>query len=428
MARCQIWAQGPSTNRVTFFRWRCAMDLFLDFLVFLLGLSVVSLLIVGLFVLGWYLLYLWGVLTYVSESTAKHVMRGGSRRKTLFSKQGFRLDVKNNLTLDPGYKQPRCGGWRLVGWPWLDRVYTYTWSWIKVRPDGTLQEKGPETVDYITVGQRYVYGKTIKGKGVVDKNLVPLEVDLALPGMIVNPVKAQFDVRDWFAAFVSLIEPAVRDYANCWAYSDIISSKDRHLDHEIWDRITLLGKDGNPKSPINPSMVDELENVYGFKLLGVECKAIRQADEYQKIQLEGWQGEQEAKRFASIMTSLVASVANVQNRPLAEVQEEFKTDLNKALKKYKRFLDRSQKVLLRKMGYETGSVRQFLGARGGLDLANVLGEAFRGGSSGGTSSDRSSDTTKKKGDKNGGPKKRYADLTEEEKKALADELERLKQT
>jgi len=316
-------------------------------------------------------------LTCVKESTAKAIVRGGTLRKMLFSKRGYRLDADDNLVEDKTQKGHWYGGWRIIGIPWLDKVYTYDWAWVKVKQDSKqgsiLVPKEEEGTSFIIVGQVYFYGNEIRGTDVVDKDLIPVEASFALPAMIVNPRKAKFDTTDWFGSFCSSIEPAERNFINAHSYKEIIADSKIDLGQEVFN--DLVAK----------SVVKRLEDDYGVRLLRVECKGIRLAGDYQKSQTEKWQAERDAerdrtKRLGSTTGVLMDMIADQTGLELKDIRAEFRTNPDAALKKYKGLIDMNKDFIEQQIASDAGVLKRyyFKGGNGGLDLIALFGDVFRG--------------------------------------------------
>ena len=279
------------------------MDMLVDFSWFFLLFGLPIALVI------WYVL---SCFTFVAESTAKAVVRFGGLKKMLFAKNGWQLDKDDKIDEVKGYKHP-LGGLRWVGILkplGLDKIYTYTFDWVKVVPDKdgsyVLEKRNEENVDYILVGQVYVYGLNIRGKEVVDKDFVPVEISLALPAMIVNPRKAMFDTTDWFNTFISLIDPAVRNYVNSKSYKDIITLSGHDLGKDVMATLETLG------------VVKKLEDLYGVRLMAIECKGIKLEGEYQKEQTETWKAEQDAQ--ADLKRQEIESSAFANQTALVELK------------------------------------------------------------------------------------------------------------
>jgi hypothetical protein len=358
-----------------------------------------------LFVFGWWLGYKLGILARIKESSARPVVRGGSLRKILFSKKGHKLDSKNKLVEDPTYKKHWYGGWRIVGIPFLDRVYAYDWSWVKVKQD---KDKGGKTIlvprdekgtDFILVGQVYFYGNDIRGEDVVDKNKIPVEASFALPAMIVNPEKALFDTTDWFGAFISSVEPAQRNYINSHSYDEIIADSEIDLGEEIY------------KDLVKQGVIQRLENEYGVKLLRIECRGIRLAGDYQDEQTKLWSAERDVerdrtKRLGSTTGTLFDMIADETKREdqklierRVEIQAEFAADPQKALVKYEGLIQINRSFIEQQIASDTGSLRRyyFNGGSGGMDLIALLGDVFSGSEK--TNLGRDTSSSKKGGKK-----------------------------
>ena len=321
--------------------------------------------------------------TFVSESTAKAVVRFGGLKKMIFVKTGYCLDKDNNLVPKPGYKS-RFGGLKFVGfWP-LDEIYTYTFDWVKIKPNKqggySLVPKHEDNVDFIFVGQTYIYGLDIRGNGVVDKDLIPVEVSLAIAAMIINPEKPLFDTTDWFNTFVSLIEPAVRNYINSKSYRDIIAKNKNDIGKDVFMTLSKLG------------VVFKLEDQYGVKLLSIECKGISLEGKYQEEQTKLWQAQRAAEGDVSkrkaVITALVAMISEQTGLTREEIQVEFRVNPAEAQKKYGELINTSLSLIEQQIAAGAGSLRRyyFTGASGGMDLIALLGEALRGGGNAGNNS------------------------------------------
>ena len=235
-------------------------------------------------------------------------MRFSGLKRMLFVKTGWKLNGEQDLVSAPGYKR-RFGGLHFI-WYGIDKIHTYKFNWVKVTPDKNegyvLEPKEEKDVSFILVGQTYVYGLNIRGKEVVDKDMVPVEISLALQAMIVNPRKALFDTKDWFNTFISLIDPAVRDYVNTRAYRVIIADKGNNLGKDVMDALRVSG------------VVAKLKDVYGIDLLGVECKGIKLEGKYQDEQTQQWGAEREAE--ANLARQEIESSAFAKQTALAELK------------------------------------------------------------------------------------------------------------
>jgi len=214
--------------------------------------------------------------TFVDESTAKIVVRGGQVRKVLVQLKEHTLDQDWNIVL--GQERHLFGGLRWIGiWP-LDEMYIYQFRWTNVLHDGTVQPHPAEWLDYILLKQDVYYFTETAAE---DADLLPLEVEVLLTLKVVNPYKALFAVQDWLEAVINRYRPAVRDRVAQDRYETLINQKGSMANE-------LLASSAD----VRQQFLDE----YGVEVIAVEIKDIEPPEEHRNATLQKWLAERDAER------------------------------------------------------------------------------------------------------------------------------------
>ncbi len=344
--------------------------------------------------------------TYVQESTAKAITRFGSFKRIVFSKKDYQINSKTGeISHVPGHQDGFLGGLRFYIWP-LEEVYEYTWEWIKSLPNGQIVEKPEETVDFILTLQYYSYGLRVVGKGIVTLDKIPLELVVTLTARIINPYLAMFNVKNWFDTFIGRVQPAIREYINAHDYAFIISDNDNKtfLDEEITKVLEARG------------ILKELRDMLGVELAKLEFREVKVTDEYQEMMTKEKKGQMEAKeRTASTTGAFLEMLAHeILGEPtgttpeeqeeyageMAKIRAEYKKDPAAFEKKHAASIKRIDQWINRQIDAKAGALKSyhFVGAKGGMDLIALLGDALRGGGGDGPDgrSDDPDNTSKKK--------------------------------
>ncbi|MDO8486551.1 MAG: SPFH domain-containing protein [Candidatus Staskawiczbacteria bacterium] len=258
--------------------------------------------------------------TFVDEGTAKIVVRFGAYHKTLLSKKGYMVREDGEIVIIPlepapsdfplrgfrfiGVKQlynllyayykltqiKLPGGLRFVGfWP-LDKVYAYDFTWVKVKFDGTAENRDEKGVNFV-LARDYVYGvKVLKAE---DKNSLPLDVLLSATAQITNPYKWLFNVKDGFGAFVGRVSPYVRSFVAQKSYDDL---EETNLEHEIFSQLAVGRKVSGTITM--PGIIDTLRKSYGIHLRKIEVINIDPPPEFRETTLRQYTATQNAKAEA----------------------------------------------------------------------------------------------------------------------------------
>ena len=333
----------------------------------------------------------------VKESTAMAVMRFGKLHRMLFTKGGCHLDANYNLGGNPNIQEPRSwlGGLNFYIWP-LDEIYTYNWKWTKVNPDGTLDPKDEKNVNFILVGQDYLYGFKIT-EGFLDREEVPLEASFTLRAQIVNPQKALWAIGGWFPALISLIEPAVRNYVSQHTYEEV-NSKIANLDAAIFVGV----RDKH-------TIIQELREDYGIKLKAIQCKGIAPTSENLEMMRQEKQAQMDVLRdrtkragsttkpfldmlYRELVGADPSELGITDKERLKKLNDEYDERMKKLLKemyddrvKFERdhaaAIKRCKDWIDRYIDAEAGALKSyhFEGGSAGMDFIALLGEALRGG-------------------------------------------------
>ena len=261
----------------------------------LIGFLVFLLVVGG----GIFLYWLVGGFTVVKEGTVKIIVRFGRFRKSLMVKKGYHIREDNQIVpLEPGKEEPEffgglLGGLRIVGIPFVDRVFTKDLKWVKSLPEGKLEDRFESNVDFLLADVHYQYG--LRFKDAEDKDLLHLSGNMTLTASIVNPYKAQFAVKNWFDAIVNRVLPSVREYISNHTYEEIVNNKpDINLDEIVMKKLREPGKELDKDGKPTPSIVDELENLYGIKIHALETVNIDPDESYRKATLAKWQATRDA--------------------------------------------------------------------------------------------------------------------------------------
>ncbi len=261
------------------------------------------------------LLFVFLRFTFVDEGTDKIVVRFGGYKKTLLAKRGYKVDDDDEIVqLEPDEEPPstRFGGLRFVGfWP-LDKVFTYNFTWVKIKPDGTSEDRHEEGVNHI-LARDYVYG--IKVQKAEDADLVPLDVLLSATAQITNPYKALFGVKDWFGAFIGRVSPYVRKFVTQKSYDEI---EEADLETDIFNALIADG------------IIEELKDRYGIDLHKIEVVDINPGEAYRQMTLQKKIGKMNADQAVEETAGRVlASVARTSGIALEGLKKDLKANPKK---------------------------------------------------------------------------------------------------
>ena len=268
-----------------------------------LFVAVASLLVLGLIFLRF---------TQVDEGTSKQVMRLGAYKKTLLTKEGYKVEKNRDIVAlglgeKPSFYLP--GGLRFVGlWP-IDKIYVYDFDWIKINADGKTKDRHEKKVDFILT-RDYVYG--LKITEAEDFDLMPLEVLLSATAEIVNPYKALFRVKDWFRTFVGKLSPYVRQFIGEKSYDELQKTD---LERKIFEALTADG------------IIGQLKDLYGIALKKLEVVNLNPSGDYAKITLQRLQGRRNAEQaIEETAGRVLESVAMLSGLTVDQLNTKLSTD------------------------------------------------------------------------------------------------------
>lgn len=356
--------------------------------------------------------------TPVIESSAKALLRSGELYKIFFVKKGYRLikegeqifkidritgevllDSDGNplyrdaydLIKDPDYKYwppwlSFLGGLRFYIWP-IQKILTRTWKWIKSDPEGQLIPRGPETIDYIFVGQDYTYGLIFVGNDIVDKNGKAVELRLAITARIINPKKAWFDVTHWFDVFMARMRAPVRSFINNRTYEEMLLASEEEgeegktLDEQILEE---LGTTEEERRQNKEDIIDVLSDRYGIEVIAIQCSRFSLTGEDQAALVKKWRAQREAEqRSESTFGAINAMIAKAIGKSIKDVEEDFDRDPGAFFTRYRPIVEMAKDFIEQQIASDakgSSALRRyyFTGAKGGLDIVALLSDTLRG--------------------------------------------------
>lgn len=316
--------------------------------------------------------------TLVKEGTAKIVMQFGSFHRVLLAKEGYVINSDGDIA--EGVRRGLPGGLRFVGIRGIHTIHRRDLKWVKSLPDGKLENRFDENVDFILAKVDYQYGlNIIKAES---EDLLGLNALMTLTASVVNPYKAQFAVKDWFGAVVNRIAPYIREYISNNTYEDLINDPDVQLDRAVWEKLNeqRINADGGSQS-----IIGELKERYGIEIHALETVDINPEEEYRKATLAKWQASRDAeKRLGSTTGTLMKMIADQTGLPLESIQAEFGANPDMALRRYEGLIKMNKDFIEQQIASDAGSLRRyyFQGGTGGMDLIALLGDVFHGGGKG----------------------------------------------
>ncbi len=377
----------------------CVLAIVLWFVFGWKGLTVLALVVGAIGVIG---TFFWFILaprnyffTFVTEGTAKIIVKAGGFFKALIQWKGYTLDEDQNVVPEnewvkngevvaegtPGAKKYRepwhpFGGLRWVGiWP-VFQIYLYRLRWTSVREDGSYSPHD-EVLDYVML-KDHIY--LVKLRGAEDTDMVPLDVDLLLTMRVTNPYKAIFRVQDWIELVTGRTMPFFRQYVGENTFKEL-KSKTQEAGGEVWQRLDALVSG-------RPSLIDEFKIDYGAQIKegGVEMKEVTPPKEYQEAATRKYMSEREReKRMVETVGTVLESLAYSQGKNVSQVQTEIAADATLQ----KLFLEIARDMVMRQVAIAGKSFIDIRteGAGEGLDKtilnALALWSKISGGSKGG---------------------------------------------
>lgn len=307
-----------------------SLPLFLEIIIGLVGITTIA-------VVGFCLIYFWWArrnlyFTFVSEGRAKIVVRGDAFHKIIMQWSGHKLstqqqkdgegaivvdinDVIEGETLPIQTLFGRIlrvfGGLKYYGfWP-IEDIYLYDFEWVGMKQNGELSPHPKETLDYVLLKDD-VYGALVEQAE--DRDLLPLNVSLALTIKMVNPFKALFNVQSWYEMVINRITPYVRDFITTNTYKEFIQGETR-IDKGAMERLTEEG------------ILAEFKNRYGVELRKIEIKGIDPSKDLdnpiRKATIQKYLAAQEgAKRAGETIGALINMMSEATGKPIEEIRKE----------------------------------------------------------------------------------------------------------
>jgi len=236
------------------------------------------------------------IFTKVPESYFKEVVRFGAHKKTLLSKEGYKIDENGDIApLDPGEAPESSlpGGLGLVGLPFIDKVYTGEMKFSKSLASGEIKNYEVENVDKFYAMVDYPYALLFTR--CEDKNNLPLLGHATLLAHVKNPRKSLFATANFYDTMIKLVLPSVRECLKGYTFDEIKVKDD--LDELIWAKLI----EPNPEEP--GGVIGKLHDKYGIVIVALRIENIDPPDEYRDITLTKWKADREADAALAVATA-----------------------------------------------------------------------------------------------------------------------------
>lgn len=229
------------------------------------------------------------IFTSVPESYFKEVVRFGGHKKTLLSKQGYRIDEKGDIVKITSIDPPETslpGGLRIIGWPFIDKIYKRQMKFLKSLPNGDIKIYDVENVDKFYARVDYPYALPfVKCE---DRNNLPLLGHATLLAHVKNPTDSLFITANFYDTMIGLVLPSVRECLKRFIFDEIKVKDD--LDEIIWKELNAKDSDlGEPDG-----VIGRLRKDYGIVIVALRIVNIDPPEEYRGMSLTKWKAEREA--------------------------------------------------------------------------------------------------------------------------------------
>ena len=265
-------------------------------------LVVFSAILIDIIVFAAFVYFWWApnnlFFTFVEESTAKIIVKGGAFDKILIQFKDYTFNenwnvvaegVQARITGAVTYHEPKhfFGGLRFYGfWPIVD-VYTYSLRWTSIHENG-LPFQHEEILSSVSL-KDFVYYASVKEAE--DKGMVPLDVDFLITLRVVNPYNSAFKSQDWLELVLNRAKPLFREFIARHTFEELIREKQKK-GGELWVEINEAGK------------IAEFERDYGAKIKegGIEIKDITPKSTGNPVQtaaMKKYLAQKEAERVAA---------------------------------------------------------------------------------------------------------------------------------
>jgi regulator of protease activity HflC (stomatin/prohibitin superfamily) len=354
--------------------------MFLNVLMFVLLVvaGLVGLAMIFRLPIHWYFAFLLArrdfIFTQVPEARFNLVMRFGSHRKTLLSKEGHKIDPDGRIVeLSPGeeVKTLLPGGLRIIGWPGVDKLYKREMKFKKSLQDGTK--------DYDVIGEKDFFAKVDYPYAVPfieceDVNNIPITGHATLLSHIDHPYKSLFATANFYETMLGLVLPAVRECFRAYSFTQLKQQKNQDLDMMLWQYLSDPQK--NPQPGSNLSVIDELYSKYGVKVLAFRVVLLDLPPELREASQRKWQAEMD-RDAAKVKAEASAALFDDTNQALKLWLAEQKTAGNKPTRAQieAKQEELRQRALAKTPGYQQVHIK---------GLENATTAVVGGGGTGGT--------------------------------------------
>ena len=166
----------------------------------------------------------------------------------------------------------------------IEDVHYYFFQWTGLKEGGEVNFRKKRALDYILLKD---YAYWFKADKVLDKKLLPLEVEVVMTLRIINPYKALFSVEYWLDTIISRSRPAVRDAITGDIYEKLIKKTDS-VGRTIYNNLEDKG------------LLKEFKERYGVEIRKTEVKEINPPEEHVKYILKEYFAKIEAKANVAI--------------------------------------------------------------------------------------------------------------------------------
>ncbi len=226
------------------------------------------------------------IFTKPDEGTFQAVVNGNEFSHFVLAYSGHKFkgtgpdEERWEIVPDPDYKKNRFNifGWRLVGVPFAQTVYSYKLSWRELKQVGKKSEIVARTDETTNFGfaTRFPYAMVLPDGEThgEDGEIIPVTLEYVAIIRITNPYKALFMNEDWPQIIESILNEIAKDYALSKTYEELISEKTSgHKSGGFSDRILcpqdIEAEDGHvPETGPDPekSIQEWVAETYGITI------------------------------------------------------------------------------------------------------------------------------------------------------------------
>lgn len=261
------------------------------------------------------------IFTIVPEGYFKIVVRFGGHYKTLLSKRDH--IIANNGNIEPATSPPLTseelveaqahlaqqpsGGLRVIGWPFIDKIFEREMVFLKSMPSGTVKRYDVPGVKQFFARVDYPYA--IVFEKCEDKNNLPLLGHATLLAHVLNPYKSFFATANFYETMVGLVLPAIRECLKSYSYDEL--KKLDNLDEIMWQKLQETNTD------VPGGVINELRDKYGVLVIAFRVVNIDPSPEYRDLTLTKWKAEREADAAKAAARSEEQRAAGPIDRAMA---------------------------------------------------------------------------------------------------------------